>query len=558
MHRVTIIDKSLNKAIGEALVHFEEEFDRMTTQEEHIDLVPEEGFVEDTNNDNSKRFTCKQCSKVCKTDHSMKQHIGKMHKNKSIKRTAPKSDNFSKKRNLKPFREEEYDIEDDILHSTQLDPADEDTMKMDDYHFEEEMQLKDVDCTFKFNETLEVFLKKRQNSANVEADTENDDEEIYPDQDHNYLVTEDNGNQGDLVRAKNIALMIEIENKDLLLNERENELKDAQLKVSELASESHSLKDELHSKDEALNTATAHINTLEEKKKKLEAKLTEYTVTLKDLIKEKAEYEGKPNNKNVSAEVSNKEKELQKTIKEKNKLLKDSESAQKALAKKLSDIENSISDNKTSVDAKYKKVNDQLSSKNKEAKKANEETKKAEKRAKELLDTVSEKNKKISEMENTITRLGLLKDQAKEIVEKTVRKTSSSSKTEEIKKKRCRFDNTGTCKNRNCEDVHAKKTCQPFSKLGSCSMESSCDHRHPFGVCFDWQNHGSCYNGDSCRNRHPFEMAAPRAFPSDHSSFLGQGSPNGTHGDTDGWRGQPSQRSPGQVRHHDLRGMGRW
>ena len=132
--------------------------------------------------------------------------------------------------------------------------------------------------------------------------------------------------------------------------------------------------------------------------------------------------------------------------------------------------------NKTSVDAKYK--NDQLSIKSKEAKKANEETNKAEKRAKELLETVSEKNKKISEMENTITRLGLLKDQAKEIVEKTVRKPSNSSKMEEDKpkKKRCRFDNTGNCKNRNCEDVHAKKTCQPFSKLGSCSMEASCDH----------------------------------------------------------------------------------
>ena len=87
--------------------------------------------------------------------------------------------------------------------------------------------------------------------------------------------------------------MIEIENKDVLLNQRENELKNAQLKVSELASEAHALKDDLNSKEEALNTATAHINTLEEKKKKLESKLTEYTVTLKDLIKEKTEYEGK-------------------------------------------------------------------------------------------------------------------------------------------------------------------------------------------------------------------------------------------------------------------------
>ena len=278
MQRITIIDKSSNNTIGEAILHLQVKFDRMTSQEEQINLVPEEGFVEDTNKDQSKRFTCKQCSKVCKSEHSVKQHIGKMHKNKSMKRTAPKSDNFSSKRNLKPFCEEEYDM-DEILHSTQLDPAEEDTMKMDDYHFEQELKLKDgegdVDCTYKFNETLKVFLDKRKNSVNVEVEIDNDIEDISPDQNHNNLLTEENDNQSDLVRAKNIALKIEIENKDLLLNEKENELKDAQLKVSELANEAHSLKDDLLSKDEALNAATAHINTLEEKKKKQEAKLTE-------------------------------------------------------------------------------------------------------------------------------------------------------------------------------------------------------------------------------------------------------------------------------------------
>ena len=66
---------------------------------------------------------------------------------------------------------------------------------------------------------------------------------------------------------------------------------------------------------------------------------------------------------------------------------------------------------------KIQKVNDQLSAKTKEGKKSNDDLKKTEKRSKELLDIVSDKNKKISEMENTITRLGLLK--IKEIVDKS-------------------------------------------------------------------------------------------------------------------------------------------
>ena len=79
------------------------EGDTFTTMEAKVDLVPEEGFVEDTNKDNSKRFTCKQCDKGFKTAHSAKQHIVKMHKNKAMKRTASKSENSGRKGNMKRF-----------------------------------------------------------------------------------------------------------------------------------------------------------------------------------------------------------------------------------------------------------------------------------------------------------------------------------------------------------------------------------------------------------------------------------------------------------------------
>ena len=95
-----------------------------------------------------------------------------------------------------------------------------------------------------------------------------------------------------------------------------------------------------------------------------------------------------------------------------------------------------MSENKT--DEKYKKVNDQLSAKTKEAKKNNDDLKKAEKRAIELMDTVSGLNMKVSELENSNTRLRLMKDQAKEIIEKTNKartKSTSDDITTKNKKK---------------------------------------------------------------------------------------------------------------------------
>ena len=62
---------------------------------DNLKLVPEEGYSEDTNPDESKKFTCKQCSKECKSELGVRQHITAVHK--AMKRTADKSEHLSKK-----------------------------------------------------------------------------------------------------------------------------------------------------------------------------------------------------------------------------------------------------------------------------------------------------------------------------------------------------------------------------------------------------------------------------------------------------------------------------
>ena len=192
-----------------------------------------------------------------------------------------------------------------------------------------------------------------------------------------------------------MSLKLELEKKNIVINEKENDLKVAHLEIIKQLHVAQSLRDNLISKDDALIIATAQLNTIEENKKILEGKLREYTGTLHAIAVEKE----------VCNDKSNREKELANTIKEKNKALKASEASQKRLAGKLAELENKMNENKTSVDDKYKKANDQVSVKTKEAKKANDDLKKAERRAIELMDTVTESKKKIADIQNnSVTR----------------------------------------------------------------------------------------------------------------------------------------------------------
>ena len=85
------------------------------------------------------------------------------------------------------------------------------------------------------------------------------------------------------------------------------------------------------------------------------------------------------------------------------------------------------------------------------------------------------------------------------------RKESQSGSVNKSNNIKCRFENTGTCRKKNCKNQHPKKTCQNYSYYGVCSSQS-CDRRHPWGVCYIWQQHGACFYGERCRNRHPIDL----------------------------------------------------
>ena len=250
--------------------------------------------------------------------------------------------------------------------------------------------------------------------------------------------------------------------------------------------------------------------------------------------------------------------ELKKNLKEKNKKLKEAESRARKLADKLSEIESKMDEDEGSIDDKYRKVNKKLTGKIKDLKKVQQQLEQAETKAKNWLETVTEKNKKISQLENENTRLKSMNEHANEIINKSSKVKEVVEKKEKVEentienKKKCRYENTGVCRAKNeCKDLHPKKTCQSFSKLGSCSLESSCEHRHPFEVCYNWEKYGSCTEGDKCRHRHPFDLAIARQSTPD--PFLSHSSPSNRGM---GEQNQGGQWTQGQA-HRDQRGN-RW
>ena len=159
--------------------------------------------------------------------------------------------------------------------------------------------------------------------------------------------------------------------------------------------------------------------------------------------------------------------------------------------------------------------------------------KKAERNVRDLNEKLNNANKKISELENTNTRLQLKADQAQEVLdskssrEKEVnhspppRRRESTSSGSKQSPSRCKSDNSGKCrKGRECREVHAQKTCQLYSKLGICQLSSQCDFRHPTAECHEWREHGTCRYGDECRYRHPLHVIS-----SHNNHFLVQEDP---------------------------------
>ena len=132
-------------------------------------------------------------------------------------------------------------------------------------------------------------------------------------------------------------------------------------------------------------------------------------------------------------------------------------------------------------------------------------------------------SKKVSSNENLNTRLMLMNNQAKEVVEKSQSQDKSQGAATVTSQGtwKCKFENVGFCKDKDkCQHFHPSGTCQSHSKLGSCPSESICNKRHPNRICFQFESYGSCFRGDNCRFRHPLEYAS---FQSQHKrkNFLG-------------------------------------
>ena len=75
-----------------------------------------------------------------------------------------------------------------------------------------------------------------------------------------------------------------------------------------------------------------------------------------------------------------------------------------------------------------------------------------------------------------------------------------------LKREKCRKENRGYCRRKNCSYRHPNMTCQAYSSNGFCNNESLCEHRHPKSVCYAWQSYRSCKHGDRCRHRHPVNV----------------------------------------------------
>ena len=132
-----------------------------------MDLVSNECYIEEINPDKSKKFTCIQCNRTFKTELGVKQHVGIKHK--SIKRTAPKSENFSRK-----YQKKAVIIEDLDLNSAPPTPGDWTAAFCEDFLDDDELGYK----TFGLDLPVENIVNEKIHSTAISED--NDDTFLRP------------------------------------------------------------------------------------------------------------------------------------------------------------------------------------------------------------------------------------------------------------------------------------------------------------------------------------------------------------------------------------------
>jgi uncharacterized C2H2 Zn-finger protein len=80
MNIVSVVDQITKEIVGDiAIYRYQDKMSKNTTAD---NLVPSEGFTEETGADGVKVFSCKQCDKIFPVEKSMKSHFSQTHKNK--------------------------------------------------------------------------------------------------------------------------------------------------------------------------------------------------------------------------------------------------------------------------------------------------------------------------------------------------------------------------------------------------------------------------------------------------------------------------------------------
>ena len=449
-------------------------------------LVPVEGYTEDIKKDGSKVFTCKQCEKEIKTEQGVKMHITKKHEKEPIKRMSSRDDEVGNQVDNKKTRSgsllsDDQDVTDfdfDPLNmetSSQIDAADDINETVDicaDF-----LQGRAIHRTefIDLNGTVDKIVLERAALKKPNNDNRSDDlimldASIHPDQDHNYILEDENDND---------------DGNDTLVSAKELKKKDMELK--HLMDVNKKLEEAIKIKDETNDALTAAKNSLEDVITKQASKVNE----LEGL---KSKYEEKI--KTYGATIRMMDMELKLTARRG----KDAKSDEN-----INDLEEQVT-----------KITKQLNDKQKELKNAQAAVRKKESAEKELQKSLNGKNMKISELESLNTRLKMMLDHTKELrgIKDKIKPSGDEKKTVDDvtqplnQPQKCYYENNGTCRDQErCKYFHPKRTCQAFSKLGSCSQESLCEHRHPRKVCLRLQSTGYCAAGDRCRDRHPLEYA---------------------------------------------------
>ena len=310
------------------------------------------------------------------------------------------------------------------------------------------------------------------------------------------------------LKIKVLSLELELKRKDTDITDLNSELVLVKADMDELRGTFHSVSKELADKNVALEVSLGHANSLEETVLKLQKKLKVFNASI-DKLRHRH-----------SSHSEGKVTELLRQLKERERVIEDCKKKNNLLSERLSELEEKFKSDSLNMDCKYKKSSDSLTAKTGELKEVKKKLNNAEKRTAELLETIDSKNKKITELDNENTRLKLIKSN-----NASVSKAPEADRNSPLKadtRIKCRYENTGNCKTKHCKNFHPKKTCQGYSKLGSCAFESICEHRHPYGVCHSWKRDGSCNEGDECRHRHPFYMSS-EILRSSQDHFLAEG-----------------------------------